>query len=118
MSNLSIRALPEPVRSAAFSTITAAYIGIGAAFENPVHWFMVQNLTDESVMISWDGINDHFPLPASGYVIMDVSSNKTLTAGTFMVAQGTRFYVRALDGGSLPASGSVYLSIFYGWTNG
>lgn len=117
MSNLSVRALPEPVRSTAFGSITGTYIGIGAAFENPVHWFMVQNLSNESVMISWDGVNDHFPLPANGYVIMDVSSNKTIMGGTFMVAQGTRFYVRALTG-TFPTSGSVYLSIFYGFVNG
>jgi hypothetical protein len=117
MSNLSIRALPEPVRSTAFGSITGTYTGIGAPFDNPVHWFMVQNLTDAPVMISWDGINDHFPLPANGYVIMDVATNKTLTGGTFMVAQGTRFYVRSLTVTD-PTLGSVYLSIFYGFTNG
>ena len=114
MSNLAIRVMPEPVRSVAFGVITGAYVGLGAPFAYPVHWFMVQNLTDQGVMISWDGINDHFPLPSNGYVIMDVGSNKTLTGGSFMVAQGTRFYVRALTG-SLPTLGSVYLSIFYGF---
>lgn len=114
MSNLAIRVMPEPVRSTAFGSISGSYVGIGSAFANPVHWFMVQNLTDQAVMISWDGINDHFPLPANGYVIMDVGSNKTLTGGTFMVAQGTRFYVKALTG-VLPGVGSVYLSIFYGF---
>jgi len=114
MSNLAIRVMPEPVRSTAFGSITGTYTGIGAAFENPVHWFMVQNLTDQSVMISWDGVNDHFPLPPNGYVIMDVGSNKTVTGGAFMVAQGTRFYVKALTV-SLPSAGSIYLSIFYGF---
>jgi len=113
-TNLAIRVMPEPVRSTAFGSITGTYAGIGAAFAYPVHWFMVQNLTDQAVMISWDGINDHFPLPANGYVIMDVASNKTLTGGAFMVAQGTRFYVKALTG-VLPGVGSVYLSIFYGF---
>src|SRR5271170_6654570 len=118
MSNLAIRALPEPVRTLDYTSISGSYVGIGSAFENPLHWFMVQNFTDQAIMVSWDGINDHFPLSANGYVIMDVSSNKSLPAGTFLVSQGTRFYVRALDGGSLPSLGAVYLSTFYGWTNG
>ena len=113
MSNLAVRVMPEPVRTLAAAAISAAYAGIGSAFANPVHWFMVQNFTDEPIMISWDGINDHFPLPANGYVIMDVASNKTLTGGSFMIAQGTRFYVKALS--SLPLTGSVYVSIFYGY---
>jgi|RhiMetdeSRZDD1v2_1073273.scaffolds.fasta_scaffold02819_7 hypothetical protein len=117
MSNLAVRVMPEPVRSTGFASITATYTGIGAPFDNPVHWFMVQNLSDQPVMISWDGINDHFPLPINGYVIMDVASNKTLTGGSFMVAQGTRFYVKTL-GVALPTVGSVYLSIFYGFING
>lgn len=113
MSNLAIRVMPEPVRSLAAASIGAAYVGIGSAFANPVHWFMVQNFTDESVMISWDGINDHFPLVANGYVIMDVAANKTVTGGSFMVAQGTRFYVKALS--AVPLTGDVYVSIFYGY---
>jgi hypothetical protein len=117
MSNLAVRVLPEPVRSTAFGSISGSYVGIGSAFENPVHWFMVQNLTDQPIMISWDGVNDHFPLAANGYVIMDVASNKTIMGGSFMIAQGTRFYVKALTA-FLPSSGSVYLSIFYGFVNG
>jgi hypothetical protein len=114
MSNLAIRVMPEPVRSAAFGVITDTYIGLGAPFVHPVHWFMVQNLTNQFVMISWDGITDHFPVAGNGYVIMDVGSNKTINGGSFMVAQGTRFYVRALTG-SFPTAGSVYLSVFYGF---
>jgi hypothetical protein len=114
MSNLAIRVMPEPIRSVDFGSITGSYIGLGAPFQNPIHWFMVQNFSNSAVMISWDGINDHFPLPVQGYVIMDVGSNKTLTGGSFMVAQGTRFYVRDLTGVP-PTLGSVYLSAFYGF---
>lgn len=112
-SNLAIRVMPETVRTLGFAAISASYAGIGSAFANPVHWFMVQNLTDKLLMFSWDGVNDHFPLPSNGYVIMDVASNKTVTGGAFMVAQGTRFYVKSV--GAVPTSGSVYLSIFYGY---
>lgn len=114
MSNLAIRVMPETVRTVAFGSISGTYTGIGTSFANPVHWFMIQNLTDASVMVSWDGINDHFPLPSNGYVIMDVTANKTQTGGAFYIAQGTRFYVKQL-GAVAASSGSVYLSIFYGF---
>lgn len=114
MSNLAIRVLPEPVRTLGFASISGAYAGIGTAFANPVHWFMVQNLTDVPVMISWDGVNDAFPLPNNGYVIMDVGSNKTQTGGAFYVAQGTRFYAKQI-GAVAPTVLGVYLSIFYGY---
>lgn len=111
-TNLAVRVLPEPVRSTAFGSISGTYAGIGTAITNPARWFMIQNLTDVSIMISMDGVNDHFPLPSNGYVIMDVSSNKTVQAGMFAVAAGTRFYVKQLSGAA--SSGSVYLSVFYG----
>ena len=117
MSNLAVRVLPEPIRSTAFGSISGAYVGIGSPFENPIHFFILENFTDQGIMISWDGINDHMVLPANGYKVIDVTANKTLTGGTFMVAQGTRFYVKALTG-SLPSVGSVYLSVFYGFANG
>jgi hypothetical protein len=112
-TNLAVRVMPEPVRSLAFGSISGTYAGIGTPFLNPVHLFIIQNFTDQSVMISWDGINDHFPVASMGYIIMDVTSNKTVTAGSFMIAQGTRFYVKQLSGA--PSLGSVYLSVFYGF---
>lgn len=114
MSNTAIRILPETSRTLGFAAISAAYAGIGTSFLNPVHLFMLQNLTDKLLMFSWDGVNDHFPLPSNGYVIMDITSNKTLTGGAFMIAQGTRFYVRSTASG-VPTSGDVYLAVFYGF---
>lgn len=115
-SNLAIRVMPEPIRSLNYTALSgSSYVGIGAAFENPVHWYDMVNNTDGDLMISWDGIKDHQFLPARGYMVMDVASNKTTNAGTFMVSQGTRFYVREVGGS--PTSGDVYLSIFYGFQN-
>ena len=114
-TNLSIRVLPEPVRSIAFGSIGAAYAGIGSPITNPARWFMLQNFTDAAMMISMDGVNDHFPINATSYVIMDVASNKSVNGGVFMIAAGTRFYVKQLSGAA--GVGSVYLSVFYGFAS-
>lgn len=113
MSNLAIRVMPETVRSIAFGSISGAYAGIGTSVSNPAHIIFVQNLTDAGMMFSMDGVNDHFPLPASGFMILDVTANKTANGGAFMIAQGTRFYVKQLSGAA--TTGSVYLSVFYGF---
>ena len=107
---LSIRLRAEPCRSLAFGSIGAAYAGIGTAVANPVRAFLIQNLTNAAVWISFDGVNDHFPLMTSGYLMLDISANKTQDTG-FYLAEGDRLYCKRLGG---PSSGSVYFTAFYG----
>ena len=111
MGALSIRFQAEPVRSLAFGSIGAGYTGVGTVLDHPIRQFIIQNLTDATVMFSLDGINDHFPLPAGGLLIDDVSSNQSHSAQGWYVAQGTRLYVKQLG---VPSAGSVYFSVFYG----
>lgn len=109
--SLSIKILPETVRTLAFGSVGAAYAGIGTAMTKPVRIFLIQNLTDAGVMVSFDGIDDHFPMPALGFLLLDVTANKTIHQG-FFFAEGQRVYVKRLVGA--PTSGSVYLTTFYG----
>lgn len=108
----AIRVAAETVKTLNFAAIGAAYMGIGTAFSNPIRLLFVQNLTDAALMFSLDGINDHFPLPALGYMILDVTTNKSLKQGWF-IAEGQRVYVKNL---AVPTSGDVYVSAFYGAT--
>ncbi|HTJ49053.1 MAG TPA: hypothetical protein VL443_06320 [Cyclobacteriaceae bacterium] len=114
MSNLAIRLKIEPQRTIAFGSISSSYAGIGSAYAHPVRLYMIQNFTDAALQFSWDGINDHFPLAAGGSMIIDITSNKTATGGMFAAAEGDRTYVKTIDA---PTSGSVYLTIFYGFEN-
>jgi hypothetical protein len=110
MSQLATRLLLEPVRSLAFGSIVAGYTGVGTAISNPARMLYIANLTDASLMFSFDGINDHFPLVTNGYMILDISANKTLS-GHFYLAEGDRLYVKRIG---VPGSGSVYFTVFYG----
>jgi len=105
-----IRFAAEPIRSLAFGSIAAGYTGVGTRFDHAVRIFFVQNLTNVSLMFSFDGISDHFALPQNGYLLIDVTQNKTQDQG-FYIAQDTRLYVKEIGN---PTSGSVYLSLFYG----
>jgi hypothetical protein len=110
--SLAIRMLPEPVRSLAFGSISGTYAGIGTSFSNAIRIIFVQNLTDSTLMFSLNGIDDHFPLPANGFLLLDVTANKTLPQGAF-IAEGTRIYVKEVGA---PSMGNVYVSTFYGTT--
>ena len=108
----AIRFAPEPVRTLAFGGIGAAYAAVGTALSNPIRIFFLQNLTDESLMFSFDGVTDHIPLPAGGFLLIDVTANKSLAQG-FFIAEGERLYVKEIV---TPTTGAVYISAFYGDT--
>jgi len=110
MSKGAIRFKPEEVRTIAFGAIGAAYTAVGASMDNPIRIFFLQNWTDESLMFSFDGVNDHLPLPAGGFIVIDVTANKSLPEG-FYIAEGDSIYVKEIG---TPTTGSVYLSVFYG----
>lgn len=110
MSSLAVRLLVEPVRSLAFGSIVAGYTGVGTSIDHPARMIYVVNLTNGSLMFSFDGIEDHFPLAAGGYLILDISSNKTMSQH-FYLAEEERLYVKRID---TPTTGSVYFTVFYG----
>lgn len=112
MTNMAIRLKAEPVRSIAFGSISGTYAGVGTVYSDPVRIYFIQNLTDVTLMFSWDGVNDHFPLVSEAFLLLDVTSNRTDIGQALSIAQGDRTYVKSLSGN--PTIGSVYLSIFYG----
>lgn len=110
MGALAIKLLPEAVRSIAFGSIGGGYMGVGTPLTNPSRLIIFQNFTDGDVMVSFDGITDHLPVAANGFVLLDVTANKTVSQG-FYIAEGTRFYVKEI---TAPSTGSFYISSFYG----
>jgi hypothetical protein len=111
MSNimLAIRLSMEPVRSLGEASIGVGYAGVGTSFSHPIRMVFIQNLTDVTLMFSLDGVNDHFPLPSNGFLLLDVTSNKSIGQG-FFIAEGTRVYVKNIG---TPSTGSVYVSVMY-----
>ncbi len=112
--SLAIRLIPETLRSLSAGSIGAAYMGVGTALSKPIRIFFLQNLTNETLVFSFDGINDHVVLPENGYMLIDVTSNKTIPQGLF-IAEGARVYAKQLS--VAPVAGAVYLSMFYGTDN-
>ena len=113
MGSQAVRLQFEPVRSLAYGSIGAGYMGVGTSLANPARQIFVQNLTDVTLMFSFDGVNDHFPLPSSGFLLLDITTNKTQSQG-FYIAEGDRLYVKEVG---TPTLGAVYFSVMYGSDN-
>lgn len=110
MASLALRMAFEPLRSLAFGSIGGAYMGVGTPIEHPSRQFLVQNLTDATLLFSFDGVNDHFRLPANGFWLNDNTANRSVSQG-FFLSEGTRLYVKQ-DG--VPTSGNVNFTVIYG----
>ena len=106
-----IRALFEPIRSRAAGDIDAGYQAIGTALTQPIRILVVNNLTDESLLFSTNGTDDHFVLPANGFLLLDISSDNT-PEQAFFISKGTIFYVKQLG---VATTGSVYVTAVYGF---
>ncbi len=106
-----IRFRMDTLRSLAFGGIGAAYAAIGASFANPVRIIKLTNLTNVSILFSFDGVNDHSILPSNSFTLYDLTTNKVRDDG-FFVAQGTVVYAKQGPAGA-PASGAVYVETVY-----
>jgi len=113
MGNLvsSVRARYEPLRSIAFGGISAIYAGVGTPFSNPVRILKVTNLTNEDILVSLNGIDDHDVVAANGFFLYDYSSNRSNAGGLLEQPQGDRIYVKAESG--LPTGGNLYVTVVY-----
>jgi len=100
----------DEVRSLGFAATGAAYMGIGTSFSSPVRVIQIKNLTNESMMFSFDGIKDHFPLPGFSALLLDITRNNSVEDNFFLGSQ-ERIYVRRIG---VPTLGSVYVSAFMG----
>ena len=120
--SLAIRLMPDNLRYRTFTDVAASgitYIPIGtgtaagARMTKPIRAFLIQNFMDSAVMLSFDGIHDHFPMLTQSYFLFDITSNKTIPQG-FFLAEGQSLYVRQLTILEVPTIQNVYLTTFYG----
>jgi hypothetical protein len=110
ISTLSVRMVAEPIRILAAGVIDATYMGIGTPLVYPSRLLFIQNLTDAQLMFSFDGVHDHFTLPAGSNFVFDIATNQAQEMGIYF-SVGTRIYVKEVG---VPSMGDVYVSTFYG----
>lgn len=110
--NDSVRAAWAPLRSLIWSSIGATYVGVGTSLNTPVRIVHILNTTDAALTFSWDGVDDHFVLPAGGYMVIDLTTNRSGAGngGGFFLPGAKRLYVKQLG---VPSFGYVYFSLVY-----
>lgn len=108
--SLSIILKFEAIRSLAFGSIVAGYTPIGDALDHPATLLTVQNLTNQPLMFSFDGIKDHFILTANGVYNIDCNANRSKEGSSLSIRKGTKLYVKRVG---TPTSGSVYITVGY-----
>ena len=107
------------LRVLAFGSISATYAKIGTALTHSTRLFCVSNNTDGDMVVTWtngstpasDGTADKLFVPAGGFKLIDVSTNKNQLDSAFLLLIGDQFWVRYL---SAPSKNSVYLETMYG----
>lgn len=102
-----------PAQEMAYTSITNSFTLIGTAFQQPIRVLFVQNLTDAimdfSISNQLSGAVTHFSLDAGNKLTLDVTTNKTLTAGIYL-PKFTGVYVQYR---SAPTKGFVQASATY-----
>ena len=104
--------IADVLRSLAFGAISGSYATVGTPLT--VNWrvFRITNNTNGDLFISLDGTNNNFFVPASSFVLYDLSANvaPVMQSDTFVLQIGTQFYAKQ---STAPSSGAVYIEGLY-----
>ncbi len=99
----------DNLRTLPFGSISGTYAALGTSFAHPMRLICITNTTDALLTFSFDATVDNLIVPAGGFKLLDLTTNREESITFFVFAVGTQFYVK----GS-PGSGSVYLEAIYG----
>lgn len=100
----------DTMRTLGYASTGAGYTAIGTPLAYAASQVLIQNLTDATLIFSFDGVNDHFVLPGSGYFLDDITTNKVSPAGGLYLSANTQLWVKQV---TIPTVGSVYFSVTY-----
>ncbi len=102
----------DTLRTLAFGGISGAYATVGTPLAHSWRIFRITNNTNGDLFISLDGTNNNFFVPASSFVLYDLSTNAPPLKVTdnLMLPIGTQFYVKQ---SSAPSQGAVWIEGIY-----
>lgn len=107
---VSVVAQPASLRSIAFGSITNSYQALGSKADKPIRMFRLINPSDGDMLISLDGTNDNFFIPANSFVLYDLTANREAAGQLFVLPAGTQFYIKY---STAPSTKAVYIELIY-----
>lgn len=99
------------IQIASYASVLDTDWFIVGEFFQPARLLYVQNLTDQLLLFSTDAVTSKFALPANGFLLLDVGTNKG-TPDTASIPAGQGIFVKAPTA-TLPTTGAIYLSYLY-----
>lgn len=108
--SVSIVAVPDTLRSVAFGSITNSYTALGTVTTAPTRMFRIINSTDGDMLLSLNGTDNQFYVPANSFVLYDLTANREKNGEIFVLPTRTQFFVKY---STAPSKNGVYLEIIY-----
>lgn len=109
MAGQNVARLDE-IRSINFSGISGTYAPVGSAFEHVVRIICFTNNTDGDLMVSLNNEVDNLFIPAGGFKLFDLTTNKGGITVSFVFPPTTRIFVKQV---TAPTSGDFYVECAY-----
>src|SRR5438105_1002261 len=103
LSPFTVKAVPLVQRSIAAAGISTAYAIVGTQFAAPVVWLGIVSTLDQTVQVSFNGVDDWLPIVAGGLLVIDEKANGIVISGIRGI------YVKEIGN---PTSGSLYVGGF------
>lgn len=108
----------DKVRGMGFASVSASYQPMGflatpgtaAPFTHQMRVLHFINGTDGDIMVSFDGINDNFPVLADSFSLYDLTAQQDWDEH-FRYQAGSQIYIKYL---TVPTSGDFYAVAVYG----
>lgn len=108
MAAVNKRLLLEALRSVAATSFNGTYIPLGIPIVFPARMMKFTNTSASDILISFDGVTDHEIIPASTFLVLDISSNRVWDC-EFCLPAKTQVYIS----GAVQPTGKIYLSSYY-----
>jgi|SRR5271157_849218 len=102
----------DVIRTLAFGGISGSYAVVGTPVSHNWRMFRITNNTNGDLLFSLDGTNDNFFVPASSFVLYDISTNAPpiSESDNFQLGRNTQFYVKQ---STVPTAGAVWIEGIY-----
>jgi hypothetical protein len=101
---------PQIMQRIGYAGIADTFTQVGTPFVEPTVLFRVTNTTDQPLIFSIDGVNEHFAVVAGASATYDIATLHSSPGQSFLSANLTVFVEYS---GTAPMSGNVYVESWY-----
>lgn len=101
----------DTLRSLSSASVSGTYAVVGTAFSFAPRLVKIVNDSTQAVTVSTDGTNDHDYVPAGGFTLYDIGTNRGNPAPEACISKGTQISVKGTAG-----TGTIYVVNLYAYS--